>query len=350
VLCKKTFWVILLSLFSLASRSGERSDPLYKNQLNLLPEKMNEEANGVVQATEEVIKDVTISSNAIEEAVSPQDDSVSVDQDVSSPKVEETPAKEAVAERPAEEKANVPYNQNPEFNGRIEQIQQKMQQEYGEQSKRWNAIVQAANEDPEFGLAVIERLERLGEVPKGSHAQLKATYEQQNKPEEKKAEPDSDIVSQIESHPLIQKLKQQEEQEKQVLEKQKAELGEFLVKFEENKPEIHSAENPALVRGLISQEAYLIRQKNPDMPQADAMEQAYRWVCKRDEVLEEYREKGEVSGIITSTKASIATPSGGSQSNSSEPSLTASQAAAAKSLGLTPSKYLEYMNAGEVAV
>lgn len=238
--------------------------------------------------------------------------------------------------------SEVPFNENPKFKERIAQIDQK----YGNDAKNWNAVSRIAAKDPEFALVLIKKMEDEGEAPAGTYEAAKKQLESKVKEKETKNEGSSKEVD-LENNEDI-KFARRLRQQQEASERKKAEdLDNWVLSFEKDKPEldVSTNSNAMALKAAIGSEANLLMAKDKNLSIDDAFKQAYRWVVKREEVLKEYKENGEIDGRLSNAQESMNAPVKGTNV-SEKPSrqLDSEEQEGAKMMGVTHAEYLRLIN------
>lgn len=232
----------------------------------------------------------------------------------------------------------VPFNQNPKFEERIKEIDEK----YGNIVSSWNALWESSGNDPAFKLSLIKKLEDIGKFPKGSYemAQAKLGVNKTPQKEAKKTEQNvpEDLVKQIiESNPDIQYARQ-------LRAEQVAKAEEEYQKFEDSHPDIREG-NSEIKRANIGFLAKnLMAERGLD--RATALEKAYVSLYGGDEAIEKAREQARLETKLESQQVGVAgaTAPRGTDSTKTRVRLTAEENQARLAIGCTPEEYLLYKN------
>ena len=212
--------------------------------------------------------------------------------EVTAPETPETPNVNSSLE-------NVPFNENPKFQERLKQIEDK----YGEKAMSYDVVMEAAKFDPDFRVSFAEALEKSGQAPAGTadkvrEAALKEKSE--NKTNTKVSSPIPQAEG-SEEYKFLQDLYKQAQLQK--LEEQKKTLVDAY-NFEQKHPEIANMSNVEQFRNIVSSNArYLMSTKN--LSWADALESAYKVLVGDTEDIEKAKEKAEVSGQIIEAQKNI---------------------------------------------
>lgn len=254
----------------------------------------------------------------------------------------ETPGVEDSSAEEVEE--SKPFHKEPAFQERIREVEQK----YGTKASNWDTINQIAAEDPEFALTIISKMESAGAVPKGTleraQQQLKVATPKKDDTAEKVEKVDK-IQEALESNPDIQYARQIREREEQKAKEEDRQLEEFLQNFEKERPDIAKQADPLITRRAINLEAQRIMASNKDIPLEKAMDQAYRWVVKREEVLEEYKEKGQIEGLVRNIQEDrVISSGGGGASGVKLRKLSPDEQSARDLMGMSNEEYLKYLD------
>lgn len=245
-----------------------------------------------------------------------------------------------------------PFNENPKFRERIQQIEGK----YGGKAKNWDLINQLAAEDPNFALTVIKKMEDAGAAPKGTYEQAKARLEPQEAQNINDEQPGNDQQGQpnqlteeqliqkvLESHPDVKYAREERERREAQEAEMRINANKWLQNFEKDRPEIAQHPNAEQVRKMIYNEAQMQMQKGVGFK--DAMDYGYKWVLKRDEVLEEYRQKGEISGLASNISQTAATPQGGTATPpKTHRALSDEERNAANLMNMSAEEYVKYVD------
>jgi hypothetical protein len=247
----------------------------------------------------------------------------------------------------SDEEKPEPFHKDPAWQERIGEIEQK----YGTAAKNWDTVSRLAATDPDFALVIIEKMEKAGEVPEGTYEKAKSelkTEEKEKKETKETKEPevvlDPKLQEALLNNPDLQYARQLKERALQEEARAKQKAEEFLQNFEAKRPEIAKSKNPLLTRQAIAVETQrLMAEKG--LKYEDAINEAYLWIVKRESVMEEYREKGEIEGLARNIQEDVVTTNGGSaQSSSSTRRLTPDEENARASLGFTKEEYVKYLD------
>lgn len=231
----------------------------------------------------------------------------------------------------------VPFNKNPKFQERVQEIETK----YGKKAQLWDTIAKLSNSDPEFQLELTGRLEAAGELPRGTYELAKKRIETQGVETKEKKEPDGleEKVSRLPEVQFARDLMRQKQEEEAV---EAARIEGILQNFESRHTDIANSEKPQVIRQRIATlaEGYV----EEGMKYEDALDEAYTILFDKDGLLAKEREKGEVEGQIKAGIKSVAGASSGSQKPSTQPlrKLTREEEEARAILGFTKEEYIRY--------
>jgi hypothetical protein len=238
------------------------------------------------------------------------------------------------------------FHKNPKWNERIEQIEKK----YGTSAKMWETIEQESTRDPKFGAILVERLEKNHVLPPGALEKYREIMKQRgvSLDEETKPAVEQKPTAQAQLSPeqeqAIAYARRKSEEESYQVQQAQNQLEDEFQSFEEKHSDIPKMPNASNIRKKIWLEAQDHIDKG--MALGEALEVAYKWVVKREETLEEYKEKGEISGLI---KSQISSQANAQVSSSSAPTqkssrpLTEEEKAGARLLGVSNEEYLSYL-------
>lgn len=233
-----------------------------------------------------------------------------------------------------EKEEEVPFNENPKFQERIREIEQK----YSKKAQMWDTLAKLSNNDPDFQLEVTKRLEAAGELPKGTYELAKQRYETSVVKEE---EPD-EISKKVESLPEVQFARElmQQKQQEQIQEEQR--LERILQNFEKKHPDIAQSENPRVLRARIATLAESYRDEGMEYEQS--LDEAYNVLFNRESMLANEREKGEIEGQIKADVKSVASTPSASQGKASKGlrKLSREEEEARAVLNMTREEYIRF--------
>lgn len=231
----------------------------------------------------------------------------------------------------------VPFNKNPKFQERVQEIETK----YGKKAQLWDTLAKLSNSDPDFQLELTKRLEAAGELPKGTYEMAKQKAETQGAQKDEKKEPD-EIEEKVSSLPEVQFARDLMRQKQEEEAAEEARIEGVLRDFETRHTDIGNSEKPKVVRKRIATlaEGYV----EEGMKYEDALEEAYTILFNKDSLLAREREKGEVEGQIKAGIKSVAGASSGSQKQSTQPlrKLTREEEEARAMLGYTKEEYIRF--------
>jgi len=231
----------------------------------------------------------------------------------------------------------VPFNKNPKFQERIQEIETK----YGKKAQLWDTIAKLSTSDPEFQLELTRRLEAAGELPKGTYELAKQKIEEQGVLKNEKKEPD-ELEEKVSKLPEVQFARDLMRKQQEAQAAEEARIERILQNFESKHPNIANSEKAAVIRKRIATLADSYVEEG--MKYEDALEEAYTILFDKDSLLAKEREKGEVEGQIKADIKSVAGVSSGSQKPSTQPlrKLTREEEEARAMLGYTKEEYLRY--------
>lgn len=241
------------------------------------------------------------------------------------PEKTEAPEDEQSQEQAPEE--DIPFHERPGVKKRLEDIETK----YGSKAQYWDTISDIAKQDPEFRVAVLEKLEAQGRLPKGTvEAEKKKTSSLQQSEEYINQLPE-DVQADLKA---AREFRQQRElQQKQAL----SQAEEFFVSFEEQRPDIAESPNPDRARNLIYNLATDIVEKD-GVEFETAMDEAYQVILHRGEnqnnaIKRKVQQVQEDAGAV---------PAGGPASNSKIRKLSQAEKRAAEMAGMSYEEYVKY--------
>lgn len=284
-----------------------------------------------------------------------QDTTVATEQSPTDTKVETKPEAETQTEVNGEDEPS----ETPRFKERVQKLEQKIKQEYAQKyetsAKNWEAINQIAATDPDFALTIVERMEKAGMAAPGTYEKAKAQLEASKLSQKEEVTGEQKAYEElISKDPAVQWAKTKLAQEQQEAQRRESETESFLQKFEEDRPGIKvegDEEASTMNRQAIMLEAKNLMRKNKDLSFKDALDQGYRWVVKREDLLKEYREKGEITGLANSIQqGGLTATKGESAPRTASRALDADEQAAAKLMKVSNEEYLKYVgsNSGMV--
>jgi len=263
-----------------------------------------------VKKTDDVVKDVTEETVVESEVSSPETNgefSASVEEEA--PSVQETEQEvdkvpDTQEEDSSLQKEEVPFNKNPKFQERVEEIETK----YGKKAQLWDTLAKMSSNDPDFQLELTKRLEAAGELPKGTYELAKKQIEPTSKKEENK--PD-EIQEKVSSLPEVQFARQMMQWQQQEQIAQDNRLEGILQNFEKKHTDIAASEKPKVLRARIATLAEGYREEGMDYEAS--LEEAYNVLFNRESMIADAREKGELEGQIKSEIKSVASTPSSSQ-------------------------------------
>lgn len=297
------------------------------------------EINNVVDDQEVVAEEVvetTQSEESLPETTAENATVASVDEEPTEEEKqeEETQSEESSLEKEDSQKKEVPFHENPKFKERVEEIETK----YGKKAQMWDTLAKLSQNDPTFQLELTKKLEEAGELPKGTYELAKKKFDKPSKENEK---PD-EISEKINNLPEVQfarDLMRQKQEEKAA---EDAKIEQTLRDFESKHTDIAASEKPAVIRARIATLAEGYR--DDGMSYEESLEEAYKMLFKRDELIASAREKGEIEGKIKSDlKETVSTPTGSQiSSNNSTRKLSREEREAMAVLGMDEEEYIKY--------
>lgn len=320
----------------------------------MVDEKKKAEVNNQPEVEEPVasVDEVDTGASAKEEKAEVPADSPSEKEESAEVQTESSDQHQQQEEKAdASEEEETPFHENPKFQERIKEIEEK----YGAMAKGWQMIQEVAQADPEFALMLVKKLEDAGKIPQGSYERAKSelalgqkigsTQEQEAAP--KHGDVSNELNKLLEAHPAFKQLiaayEEQERQQQEAIMRMERTLQDFEARHKD-------IPNDPAVRRAIGAEAMLRMKKDPNLKFEDALEQAYRWVLHRDEVLKEMREKGELAGMVSNIQQGVASPTKGEGKPAKTITLSPEEARQAEKLGLTPEEYIKYSNPDAIEV
>ena len=260
------------------------------------------------------------------------EDKVDVSQETEETKDESEDTKE---DSSLEKEEDVPFNKNPKFQERVEEIKTK----YGKKAQMWDTLAKMSNNDPEFQLELTKRLEAAGELPKGTYELAKKQMEPTSKEKEKKPDELEEKVSNLPEVQFARELMQKQQEEKQA---EETRIEGILQSFEKKHTDIAVSEKPKVIRERIATLAEGYRDEG--MSYEDSLEEAYNILFNRESMIADAREKGEIEGQIKSEiKSVVSTPSssqGVTKSNVRK--LTREEEEARLILNMSREEYVQY--------
>src|SRR5690606_15027604 len=138
---------------------------------------------------------------------------------------EETEAPPAgdVEDKSSEESDDQPFNKNPKFKERIQEIETK----YSTKANNWDSFTEMLREDPELTVKVVEKYEAKGLVKPGTADALKKQIASKDEAEAVKpaATGDDEFLRKIEEHPDVKYAKQLREQEERKAKENETQLN-----------------------------------------------------------------------------------------------------------------------------
>jgi hypothetical protein len=280
------------------------------------------------------------------------------------PQTTETPTQTQSATAPQSGKdgqgtSDAGEDDSPRFKERVnsivakerEKLQKEFEDKYGKAANNWAAINEIAQKKPEVALTIIKEMEEAGFAEKGTYENAKAIIEKQNAQAPANQQPQTQTQQTAVLDPETQKVV--DFAKSLLTEKEKAQATEIekqenvLQTFESRHPEIAQSKSPESTRRLIGLQAQKELDEGRAKDFSEALEIAARWVLHRDDLLKEYKEKGEINGIIRSAQDANSVPlSGGvSASGGSHRALDAEEREAMKTLGFKDEgEYLKYLD------
>lgn len=235
-------------------------------------------------------------------------------------------------EEPVKKEEEIPFVERPGVKERLSEIEEK----YGSKAEYWDTITEISQQDPEFRIAVLEKLEAAGRIPKGTVESFKKKTEvRQESDEYINSLPEDVRADLIAARQLRMEREQQAIRERTAAEK-------FFAEFERTRPEIASSPNPVRTRNLIFTLASELVERNGLEFEA-AMDQAYKTVVRGTNTQNE-----ELERTIQSNKenASAIAPSVSNASGRIR-KLTQEEKRAAELAGMTPEEYVKYKDSSE---
>jgi hypothetical protein len=256
-----------------------------------------------------------------------------VDVQETEPKEEEVP-EEPEGEEPQDEpkEEEVPFTERPGVKERLAEIEEK----YGSKATYWDTIAEITKEDPEFRVAVLEKLEATGKLPKGTAEAERKKFSSLQESEKYIEKLPEDVQADLKA---ARELRQRRESQK-AADMQRAQ--EFFMDFEKERPDIATSANPDATRNLIFNLATQIAQSD-EVEFVDAMDEAYRTILHRgeqenDAIKRKVQQVQEDSGVA---------PTGGPGKTSKLRKLSQSEKRAAELAGMSHEEYVKYADTPE---
>jgi hypothetical protein len=281
----------------------------------------------VINAAEQT-QDVTVNQDVAEESQPEVLDTDVVSEEEldvveKEPEVESEPA----GEEPQQAEEDLPFNQRPGVKERLGEIEEK----YSSKAQYWDTIASIAQTDPEFRIAVLERLEASGRLPEGTVEAEKAKLSSFKESDEYVKGLPEDVQEDLRAARELRVLREQEEV------RSRQEADKFFVDFESSRPEIASSSNPSRTRSLIFQLANEIADREGvELP--DAMDRAYRTILKPNA-----EQNATVAQKVSQVQSEgNVAPMADSPSKGRLRRLTQDEKRAAEIAGMTPEEYIKY--------
>jgi len=227
-----------------------------------------------------------------------------------------------------------PFNERPEFQNRIKEIEDK----YGQKAKTLDALMDSARNDPEYYLKTVKLLEEAGQFPAGTYKLAeKQVKDSQKEAKKAEVEHEREIDNEILDRPEIQYARRLYEQERKKQE-------DFLESYEQRHPQIAQSADPVKARGMIGTVAEgLMATKG--LSREDAMERAFQVLFASDEVVEDATKQAELTARYNAQQNTVVNTS---VTRSGAPKktirMTAEQKAAADSIGMSYKEYMKYVS------
>ncbi len=241
---------------------------------------------------------------------------------------EETEEQPDKPEEPSEE--DLPFHEKPGVKERLAEMEEK----YSSKAEYWDAITKISQDDPEFRVEVLERLEALGRVPAGSaEAERKRVGSLKEGEEYLEKMPES-VREDLKAVREMRSIQQQTQQQ------QLEEANRYLEDFEKARPDIATSPNPTRTRGLILNLASELMDRE-EIEFDSAMDKAYKTILNKSEdaqVRDKVRQNKESASAVTT---------GTSGSSKRLRKLSASEKRAAEIGGMTPEEYIKYADASD---
>ena len=285
--------------------------------------------------------------SSVEDSTITEDAEKIADAIKATPQEKETPKQDDTEE--------VPFNEHP----RWKEVTSKL----GDETKRaddnqqaaqyWQAFNQYAAANPEAAIDFLSDLEDRGMIQKGTVEKAKQEISPTQNQEGTDApsqtdEQVPDVASAVKQ--VLQQDPTYQGMDKQRVDKEN-ETEQVLQTLEKNHPDItEAAASDPSVRKQIFMEAQ--RAARQGKPVDEAFEDAYKWVMKRDDVIAEARETGEVEGLVSGIQQGVATGTSdtGTIRAKSSVKLTAQQKEFAKASDMTEEEYARYLDDPEGAM
>lgn len=295
----------------------------------------NTQVQSVSQA-DDVTSNVTTVDDVVEEKSETKAD------DGTETKEEATVDKpEAKSESKVEGEDNLPFFERPGVKERIEGIKTQ----YESKANYWDTIAEISQNDPEFRLLVIQRLENAGRVPKGTTAQLRGQVEASQQAAQEKSQYLDNLPPEVRED--LQAVKVWREQQEAEAQARTQEVETFFMNFESNKPDIEKSPNPERTRNLIFNMASEMVDRGVAKFE-DAMERAYKIVLHPESIASEAKEKGQVEALVQSNQEASSAITSGGASAGKPVKLTPDERRAMELIGITdPNVYRKMKDSGE---
>jgi hypothetical protein len=260
----------------------------------------------------------------------------------------ETKADDGVAEVKTEEvkpevtkDEDVPFFERPGVKERVEGIKAK----YESKATYWDTIAEISQNDPEFRIMMIQKLENAGKLPVGTTENIKKQVSEFQQVAQQESQYLDNLPPALKED--IAAVREFRMEQEAVKAQQKEEVNNFFLKFEEDKPDIDKTANPARVRNII----FNMASEMVDSGKAkfeDAMEIAYNTVMHPEKIAERAKEKGQVEALVQANQEAASGLSSGGVSVSGKPvKLTESEKRAAELMGATPEEYRKFKDSGD---
>lgn len=254
------------------------------------------------------------------------------DTDVQESEAKPAEVKEPEGQKPQEEpkdeeSEDVPFHERPGVKNRLEEIENK----YGSKAQYWDAIAEVSQNDPEFRIAVLEKLEANGRLPEGTVEAEKKKLSSLKEEEDYVDKLPEDVKADLEA---ARALRQQQEAQRRA-QLQQAET--FFREFEDARPDIAKSPNPQRTRNII----FNLATEMVDRGESDfksAMDKAYKTVMnpgasQNENVARQVQETQESAGV---------SPTGSAPKGKGLRKLTEQEKRAADLAGMSYEEYVKY--------
>jgi hypothetical protein len=260
----------------------------------------------------------------------------------------------------SKETDETPFNNHPAWK-RMEdklRVQQEALKAKEAEAARLQASIgvfgEATNRDPELAKRLIDNLESMGQITAEDAVKAREQIDGQKKSDKStNVEVPEDVKKAVESLPEVQWARNKRQEELVTSTQRNQEINMFLKEFENQHPDIavdgDNGPMAQLNRSRIGLEAaYYIKN---GMDRDKAYEMAYKFIVKREDTLNEYKEKGAIEGFIQRKEQDGASVAGtGGQSGKAKASLSPEEERNASLAGMTPEEWAAYRDNPDAAM